>query len=376
MLLTSLRLIIMFAVVLSAAIRVHAEEADYRSITGPCTLSFPGDHGPHPGYRTEWWYTTGNLSGPDGERFGFQLTFFRTQIVPPGKELNRPDPASAWRASNIYLAHAAVSDLRRQRFYHEERVSREFPGVAGALQDGNSTTLLLNPWSAAMTPSEQKLNARSERFDFDLTLTPRKPAALHGDGGYSRKGLKPESASCYYSFSRLDASGKLTVGGETYPVGGTAWMDHEFSSAPLEPDVVGWDWFSFQFSDNTELMLYFLRRRTGDFSPASSGTFVDAEGQALHLPFPALGMNVLEFWKSPHSGAIYPSHWEITIHPLGLRLQVVPRMDDQELLTPRTTGVTYWEGSVSVSGNAGDRRLSGVGYVELTGYAHPMDDRM
>ena len=38
-------------------------------------------------------------------------------------------------------------------------------------------------------------------------------------------------------------------------------------------------------------------------------------------------------------------------------------LKDQELLTKGSTGVTYWEGAVSVSGSA-----KGEGYVEMTGY--------
>ncbi|MGB7920199.1 MAG: hypothetical protein WCF40_09075, partial [Desulfobacterales bacterium] len=42
---------------------VAADDANgYLAVTGPCRLAFPADHGAHPGYRTEWWYYTGNLA--------------------------------------------------------------------------------------------------------------------------------------------------------------------------------------------------------------------------------------------------------------------------------------------------------------------------
>ena len=50
-------------------------------------------------------------------------------------------------------------------------------------------------------------------------------------------------------------------------------------------------------------------------------------------------------------------------------------MPNQELVTERSTQVTYWEGEVTVSGTVGDRPMTGQGYVELTGYAKPFETR-
>ena len=54
-----------------------------------------------------------------------------------------------------------------------------------------------------------------------------------------------------------------------------------------------------------------------------------------------------------------------------MELHIRPNLADQELVTARTTGVTYWEGSVSVQGRSGKTKVEGKGYVELTGYASP-----
>jgi predicted secreted hydrolase len=150
-------------------------------------------------------------------------------------------------------------------------------------------------------------------------------------------------------------------------------MDHEFSSAPLEEDITGWDWFSLQLNDHTELMLYLLRLGKGGFSPASSGTFVKHSGEAIHLSHENFVIEVLDQWKSPHSGASYPSRWRVVVKPLQIELSIIPNLADQELITQRTTRVTYWEGSVSVSGRSGLTPVKGVGYVEMTGYAAPFN---
>jgi predicted secreted hydrolase len=207
-------------------------------------------------------------------------------------------------------------------------------------------------------------------------LTPIKSPVLHGDAGYSRKGSAPERASCYYSFTRLRTKGTLSKAGETESVEGLSWMDREFSSATLEPGLIGWDWFSLQLSDNTEMMIYLLRKNDGELSPASSGTFVDATGQARPLSKDDFNVEVLQTWKSPISQAVYPAKWQVQIFPLSIDLMIIPNLADQEMRTLKSTGVTYWEGSISLTGTKKGRPLAGQGYAELTGYAKPFDAPM
>ena len=346
---------------------------DYAVVTGPCNFIFPLDHGSHEAYRTEWWYYTGNLEGVANKRYGFQLTFFRTRMVPPGEEKAWPADRSAWRTAHLFFAHAALSDLDGKRFFHDEKMARGALGLAGVRQEGESTKIFLDSWSALLNNKEHKLSAAADRFTLDLTCKPIKPPVGHGLRGYSLKGKDAASASCYYSFTRLETSGAVTVQGERMEVRGTAWMDHEFSSVLLEEDITGWDWFSLQLDDHTELMLYLLRLEKGGFSPASSGTLVKHSGEAIYLSHEDFVIEVLDQWKSPHSGASYPSRWRVIVKPLQIELAVIPSLADQELITQRTTRVTYWEGSVSVLGRSGPKPVKGAGYVEMTGYAKPFN---
>lgn len=349
----------------------QADAADYPAITGPCDLVFPQDHGPHPAYRTEWWYYTGNLESDAGRRFGYQLTFFRSRLRPDADE--SPETASAWRTPHLFLAHAAVSDPATGRFWYADRLSRAALGMAGASREGDAVRVVLRDWSAHLQPQAHRLAAAADDFRLDLTLVPLKSPVLHGDRGYSRKGSAPEQASCYYSFTRLETTGRLEAGGETWQVSGTSWMDHEFSSAPLASGLVGWDWFSLQFSDGSELMLYLLRQADGSFSPSSGGTFVAPDGSSRPLFAPDVVVTPLATWKSPASGAVYPARWRVQVKPLDLDLMVAPSMPAQELQTPESTRVTYWEGSVEATGRVGQKPLAGRGFVELTGYAQPFD---
>jgi predicted secreted hydrolase len=364
------------AIILLAAIHARGGDASsgFLQVTGPCRLEFPRDHAPHPGFRTEWWYYTGNLKTETGRHFGYQLTFFRYQLTPFGGSVEWPDPPSAWRTRQIYIGHAAVSDISAKRHLEAEKVGREGLeglGIGGWVQYGPDVTLFLPGWSAVIFPDSHKIAADGDDFSFTLELKPSKPPVKHGINGYSRKGSTPERASCYYSYSRLETSGTITINGKSLPVKGVSWMDHEFSTAPLEPGTVGWDWFSIQLADKSEFMIFLLRREDGGLSSASSGSYIDSLGALRHLDRSYFDVSVRNTWKSKKSGAVYPSAWQIKIPLLGIEVAVTSNLPDQEMHTLQSTGVTYWEGSVSAKGTKGGSPIDGQGYVELTGYAGP-----
>jgi predicted secreted hydrolase len=347
----------------------------YLQVTGPCGLEFPRDHSPHPGFRTEWWYYTGNLVTETGRRFGFQLTFFRHQLTPFGASAEWPNPHSAWRTRQVYLAHAAVADISGKRHLQSEQASREALGMAGWVQDGDEMKVFVRDWSAVILPERQRLEVSADGFAFRLELTPAKEPVRHGIDGYSRKGATAERASCYYSMPRLETTGTVTLANQQpIAVTGVSWMDHEFSTAPLEPGTVGWDWFSIQLADRSEFMIYLLRREDGSLDPASSGTYVDPLGVPRHLERGRFEVDVLDSWRSKRSGAVYPSVWRVKVPLAGIDVVVSSNLPDQEMRPADLTGITYWEGSVAAKGTKGGAATEGQGYVELTGYARPLEE--
>jgi predicted secreted hydrolase len=104
-------------------------------------------------------------------------------------------------------------------------------------------------------------------------------------------------------------------------------------------------------------MLYRLRRKNGEASPYSAGTFVAAGGQTRHLTRDEFRLTPGRRWKS------YPVEWRVEIPALRVDVQVKTRLDGQELLSPSRLTPSYWEGAMTVSGTHG-----GVGYLEMTGY--------
>jgi predicted secreted hydrolase len=331
-------------------------------------LTFPKDHGKHPDFQTEWWYFTGNLESGGARRWGFQLTFFR-------RALFREPPAtlSSWAVKDLYMAHFALTDALNKRFFHTELLSREGPDLAGAASA--DLKVHLRDWSATRENDEIRLKARENGQALELSLIPEKPLVLHGKSGYSRKGDSENQASYYYSYTRLKASGTLTFRGELHQVGGLAWMDHEFGSSMLAPNQVGWDWFSVQLDDGSELMVFHMRRKDGAFERAF-GTLISKEGAATELSNEALVISSKGSWTSPHTETVYPSGWIIQVPEQKISLEITPLIRDQELSSGRFSRLIYWEGAVEAKGSRNGSALQGRGYVELTGYAQSMAGRL
>jgi predicted secreted hydrolase len=324
-------------------------------------FQFPRDHAAHEDFRIEWWYYTGNVIAEDGRKFGYQLTFFRTGT---NWQLDNP---SRWAVRDLYTAHFAISDQKTKSHVSFQRNNRRGVGWAGAAVDRYE--VWNGDWRVWMDGERQRLVAGQDGYAIDLVLEPAKPVVLQGEKGLSRKGATPGNSSYYYSFTRLTTSGKLRINGEIYDVEGHSWMDHEFSSSLLEENQSGWDWFSIQLTSNQELMLYRMRNRDGSADRFSSGTFVDKDGSVRHLASEDFILTPIENWTSPHTDAEYPVRWRVEIPMLKMQLQIEATFSDQEMVTQRTTGIAYWEGSVSVEGRIGGSKVLGDGYLEMTGYS-------
>jgi predicted secreted hydrolase len=330
---------------------------------------FPKDHASHEEYRTEWWYYTGHLQAEDGQTYGYQLTFFRSGMDHPSLAEN----PSRWAIQHLYLAHFAITDENQKRFFYTDRVNRK--GIENAGADTVSYHVWNGSWMVETVQSIHHLVASENKWAVDLMLTPRKPPVIHGQNGISKKGEGPTQSSHYYSLTRMETHGTIKVNGRTLKVKGTSWMDHEFGSSQLSEDQIGWDWFGLQLDSGIELMLYQIRRKDGSLDPFSSGTVVLENGSNQHLALTDFRIKAKGLWKSAQSGGNYPNGWEISIPDQDMTLILTPTVPDQELITTRSTGVTYWEGSVIIQGTHKERSITGKGYVELTGYARSLRKR-
>ena len=357
----------------------------YTQALGPREFVFPDDHGAHPGFKTEWWYYTGNLFTEEGRQFGYQFTIFRNQLSPSGEDfvrINQKESAqmnlelnsandSEWSTNQLYLAHFAISDVSKRDHVFNERYSRGTAGLAGASVD--PYRIWLEDWEITRVTD---LKATDERFPvrikaemsdgtaLEVVLNPQKPLVLQGEEGYDKKGGEDGNASYYISFTRMQTEGLLKKDGESLAVSGLSWMDHEWSTSALDSGQTGWDWFSIQLSNGYELMYYQIRNADPELAPQTTGSLIAPNGQKRDLGQGEVQLEVLEYWTSPHTGARYPLQWTLGIPSEELKVDVATVFDDQEM----TVSVQYYEGALHVSGKFRDEAIDGNGYIEMTGY--------
>jgi predicted secreted hydrolase len=350
-----------------AALLLGAAPA-FKIATAPYTFRFPRDHFAHDAYRSEWWYFTGHLRTVDGRRFGYELTFFRIGIQPEAPHWKAGQ--SRWYTYQLYPAHFAITDVRGHRFVSFEKLARDALGQGFASQ--RRLAVHVDGWSltgtSAVMPA-MHLQASADGDALDLRLRPRKPPAINGTGGISRKGACASCASHYYSFTDIATTGTIVWGGVRHAVRGTSWMDHEYGSSELTSEEMGWDWFAIQLRDGRDVMLYRIRERGGASAPQSSGSLVSRSGSVRHLPLSAFSIAAIGSWTSPVTHARYPSGWRVRVDGVAAPLEIVPVMRDQELAG--SDAPSYWEGDCDVRDARTGARI-GDAYVELTGYAAPL----
>jgi predicted secreted hydrolase len=346
------------AVALAAVPRAARADVDYPAIGPGFAVDLPRDHGSHPSYRTEWWYVTGWTRDPAGVERGVQVTFFRTR---PGLA---ESSASAFAPRELLFAHAAIADARAGHLVHDQRAARAGLGLAAASVE--TTDVRLEGWSLRRERDVYRTKVEARTFTLDLAFAVVQPPVLQGERGRSRKGPRADQASGYYSVPHLAVSGTIDVDGRVLPVTGSAWLDHEWSSAYLAPEAAGWDWTGVNLDDGGALMAFRMRGRDGStfwaggsHRDASGRTRVFAPGEVAFAPGRA--------WRSPRTGIAYPVTFDVRAGDLALALE--PMMDDQELDARNSVGIVYWEGAVRARQGG---RPAGRGYLELTGYGTPL----
>lgn len=332
--------------------------SSYPVVRPGIALRFPADHGAHPAFRTEWWYVTGRIKGDDGRDLGFQITFFRTT---PKVDTANP---SRFAPRQILFAHAALSDPKISRLLHGERAARGGFGLAQA-RVGDADVALRDWRIRRLRDGRFKTTVATRDFALSLVLRPTQPPLPQGEGGYSRKGPRPDQASYYYSLPHLAVTGRITRGGKAQAVRGQAWLDREWSSDYLGGQAVGWDWTGLNLDDGGALMAFRIRGKDG--KPIwAGGSLRRADGRITRFAPGEVRFDSFRTWRSPRTGALYPVGQNLTIKlPEGVRSwRLDPLFDDQELDARRGGQPVYWEGAVKTRG--------GSGYLELTGYASPL----
>ena len=327
---------------------------EYPPVVPGYRLQYPRDLGSHPEFRSEWWYITGWVHDAAGGELGVQVTFFRNR---PGIAEDNP---SAFAARQLLFAHAAIADPRRGNLRHDQRIARSGLGLADAAQ--TTTDVHIDDWSLRFVDGHYAALIEAQDFRFDLRITPTQEILFQGEQGFSRKGQDPANASYYYSQPQLAVAGSVAVDGRSVNVQGTAWLDHEWSSAAMAAGTSGWDWIGINLHDGGSLMAFRMRDGAGDAIWAG-GMLRAANGVATGLLPSDVAFTVQRRWRSPRTAVQYPVAMHVRVGRIDYALE--PMMDDQELDSRTNTGTIYWEGAVRM---LQDGHEVGRGYLELTGY--------
>jgi predicted secreted hydrolase len=351
----------------SAVFALFWVAAGWKIVEPGWRYAFPRDHHAHDEFKTEWWYFTGHLTNDRGRRFGYELTFFRQGIRSPNE---RSGTTSRFIVDDLKFAHFTVTDAAGKAFLFYEKASRGSFGDAGF--DDGERVAWIDRWTLRMAPDGSfDLQAEATDAKIQLHLMPQKRPVVHGSGGISRKAEGAGHASHYYSITRLETSGSVRVRRQKFAVMGESWFDHEWATNQLAPGQAGWNWVSAQFEDKTELMLYQMRLTSGAIDPISSGTFVRADGTSVALSSADFQMTPESFWKSPVTKANYPIGWRVALPREQLEFRIEPMLSDQELVF---SPLIYWEGAFDLIGRRAGKPIRGRGYLELTGYATPLQE--
>jgi predicted secreted hydrolase len=350
--------------VLVAVVAACATVTQYTLPSPDKPVVFPRDDFAHPDFQTEWWYYTGHVTDAAGRKYGFELVFFQRRTE-GDRRFGLP---LSWYSNPIYFSHFAITDLQTGRHLDQEAFGPTRGGKAGARTD--QYLVWIGDWRAERLDRYHHLTASMKGAAIDFLLDPVKPRVIQGAGGISRKG-EGGGSSYYISTTRLAVDGYVTLNGEPRRVTGTAWTDHEILGAGMSDKIRGWDWFSIQLNDQTELMLFHLRQKGGGVDPLSAGTYVRADGTYDCFLLSDFSIETRAQWTSPRTKTTYPAKWRVRVPKYDIELDVEPTVSDQEL-QPRMTGMTYWEGSIRAMGKAGGRDVMGLGYSELTGYNRPV----
>lgn len=342
----------------------HGHERVYAQPSPELTPVLPKDHGAHPAFRTEWWYFTGWFESPEiSEPMGIQITFFRSA---PNVDVLNP---SAFAPKQLLFAHAAVALPSMGKLKHEQIIRRA--GSAGSSihsGPGKVLDIQMPGWTLNTGQGEEwNCTIHTPELSVNLTMQQTQVPWKQGSNGYSQKGPKPEQSSYYITLPHMASHGNIRLEGKTWPVKGSFWMDHEWSSTVLAPNAQGWDWVGLHGPQGAALMAFQIRDRDPGKPPVwTHASLRNANGDVQR--FKTVKFTTLRNWKSTRTGIQYPVAQQLQLD--DDRFDLEPLFDDQELDARASTGTLYWEGAVRVKSNNGSPW--GQGYLEMTGYDRPM----
>jgi len=334
-----LTLCLIASVILPTALSFACGNAEDQANYGPPQVHFPVDEGAHPESSVEWWYLNATLHDAEGGKYTVMAAYFRPT-----------------------LKILSISDLTSETFFQYVpslwELTHTTPDYAEEMLD-----LKWNEsdrwYRVTLEPPAYHLKASGEDIGLDLDIVSNKaPLMVGGDGLIEWT----EGSTYYYSLTRLDIDGQIEFAGQTVDVEGIGWMDHQWMD---EADEKGWDWFSIQLENNTDIICWQIVNADGSIESRDL-TMMFADESIYHTV--DLNLEKTAVWTSTETGEEYATAWRITESRHDLDLEVEALYDQQEIiLFPEQPEISwqFWEGGTIVSGTLDGQTVSGIGYAEL-----------
>ncbi|MGH8551687.1 MAG: lipocalin family protein [Methylococcales bacterium] len=314
-------------------------------------LVFPRDHGIHWRSGSEFWQIGGVLETSNRERFGFESTWIRVDLDTDLKQRR-----SAWATDQIFHLSHGVIPFKQGETIREAETGRKALGLAGYDPQQHKIwvyerQLLFHESGAG---SDIQMNIPDGAYPVHLEFHAAKPMIV-----------APLSRPLrYYTFTRMNAKGTLSIDGEHRAVSGQAYFEHSWGKLPQGRGQLVQNRWILQLSNGIDLNLLESRRRDGSGKAIHSGFMVLPGGESIAFEPGDPDIEQTRYWTSSTSAIRYPVQWKIRIPEADLMLDVRAWRDDQE--TPDSP--INWAGMASVSGQQGTHAVTGFGQVQLSGY--------
>lgn len=288
----------------------------------------PRDHGAHPGFQVEWWYTAGTVAGTRGDDFFWFAT--------------------VWSSMGALVARVNVVDLQADRVVLSDEYTKLAVPAAqqrqltvGGFSLGWRPAGAWGRWSVAATVGGQGR--------LRLTLTPVQPYVLNGQDGITPQGKGALSA--YYSSPRLAARGTLVADGRSTAVSGQGWLDHQWGNFVSNPGSDHWNWFACQFTNRSDLMLYQFITPSGEPTGVSAASFVSPAGKVTH-PAQFTVTPLAPMIRPAGATGTYPLRWHLVVSSAHLDITLQARARNQFIANQLVPG--FWDGAAAIeSGTPG-----------------------
>ena len=353
---------------------------------------------PHASSSIEWWYLNGHVTTEDGRDFSLFAAFFRAKRDGGGSADGRPFHFLTWAlvdvASKKYhydVRHDprapadALRELDRRPAGDEPRVRRALREVFAKGNLPLPDRLLTREAAVsldrlALDYGGNRLESRADGsyllilsderrgIGCELVFVPEKPLVRHGHDGVVSAGTKHEMF--YYFTPRCRTTGTVRLANVALPVkSGTGWYDHEFGRHETTDGASGdlaWVWLAAQLDNGWDLSAYFIFDRAKDDAVLDGRAILIAPDGSRH-EHAELVFRPTETWTSTRTFEKYPCRWRLEVPAAGVALDVAAEFAAQELVT-LVAPPAFWEGRVRVKGTMGRASVSGLGFVERTGF--------